>query len=69
MHRRRCFTQAAPGFVLSCRFEDWVTIKGWIGEIGDVTACAYLEVELSDSSLDPSVRLTIITVLGDIGLR
>ena len=69
MHRRRCFTQAAPGFVLTCRFEDWATIKGWIGRIGDATACAYLEVELSDPSLDPSVRMTIITVLGDIGLR
>ena len=40
-----------------------------MGEIGDPTACAYLEGELSDPSLDPSVRMTIVTVLGDIGLR
>ena len=40
-----------------------------VGEIGGATACAYLEVELSDPSLDPSVRMTVVTVLGEIGLR
>ena len=38
-------------------------------EIGDINACAYLEEELNDKSTEPSVRMTVVTVLGEIGMR